>query len=174
MESQSCPGELASVSGISFTVGAQDRRSQSVKTGEWMSIHSLNQRGGELMKYKLLLSMFAASTLLLVPAIGSSSEDKDAEVRTLTGCLSKAEGAHEYKLTTENGGTWELHSKSVRLSPHRGHTVTVTGKVRHADMHEAKEKVKDEMKEHDMDKGATEHGHLTVTSLSMVSDSCKR
>jgi hypothetical protein len=126
------------------------------------------------MKNKLLLSMFAVSTLLLVPAIGSSSEDKDTEVRTLTGCLTKAEGAHEYKLTTENGGTWELHSKTVRLSPHRGHTVTVTGKVRHADMHEAKEKAKDEMKEHGMDKDAAEHGHLKVTSLSMVSDSCKR
>jgi hypothetical protein len=126
------------------------------------------------MKNKVLLSMFAVSALLLVPAIGSSSEDKDSEVRTLTGCLTKAEGSHEYKLTTENGGTWELHSKTVRLSPHRGHTVTVTGKVRHADMHEAKEKVKDEMKEHDIDKGATEHGHLTVTSVSMVSDSCRR
>jgi hypothetical protein len=126
------------------------------------------------MKNKVLLSMFAVSTLLLVPAIGSSSEDKDTEVRTLTGCLTKAEGAHEYKLTTENGGTWELHSKTVRLSPHRGHTVTVTGKVRHADMHEAKEKAKDEMKEHGMDKDAAEHGHLKVTSLSMVSDSCKR
>jgi len=126
------------------------------------------------MKNKVLLSMFAASTLLLVPAIGSSTEDKDAEVRTLTGCLTKAEGAHEYKLTTENGGTWELHSKTVRLSPHRGHTVTVTGKVRNADMHEAKEKAKDEMKEHGMDKDAAEHGHLKVTSISMVSDSCKR
>jgi len=50
------------------------------------------------MKNKLLLSMFAVSTLLLVPAIGSSG-DKDAEVRTLTGCLTKAEGAHEYKQT---------------------------------------------------------------------------
>jgi len=139
-----------------------------------MTFHSSNQKGGELMKYKVLLSMFAVSTLLLVPAIASNSEDKDSEVRTLTGCLSRGDSAHEYKLTTENGGTWELHSKSVRLSPHRGHTVTVTGKVRHADMHEAKEKVKDEMKEHDMDKGATEHGHLTVTSVSMVSDSCKR
>jgi Protein of unknown function (DUF5818) len=165
----------ASVSGISFVVWGQDRRNQSLKKGEWNDFSLLkSKRGGEFMKYKLLLSMFAVSTLLLVPAIGSSSEDKDTEVRTLTGCLTKAEGSHEYKLTTENGGTWELHSKSVRLSPHRGHTVTVTGKVRHADMHEAKEKVKDEMKEHDMDKGATEHGHLTVTSLSMVSDSCKR
>jgi hypothetical protein len=125
------------------------------------------------MKNKLLLSMVAVSTLLIVPAI-ASSEDKGTEVRTLTGCLTRAEGSHEYKLTTGNGSTWELHSKTVRLSPHTGHTVTVTGRVRHADMHEAKEKVKDEMKEHDMDKGATEHGHLKVTSVSMVSDSCKR
>src|SRR4029077_3442668 len=126
------------------------------------------------MKNKLLLSMFAVSTLLLVPAIGSSSEDKDSEVRTLTGCLSRGDSAHEYKLTTENGGTWELHSKSVKLSPHRGHTVTVTGKVRAADLHEAKEKVKDEAKEHGVDKDATEHGHLNVTNLKMVSDSCKK
>jgi hypothetical protein len=125
------------------------------------------------MKNKFLLSMVAASALLMIPAIGFA-QDKDAEVRTLTGCLSKAEGSHEYKLTTENGGTWELHSKTVKLSPHTGHTVTVTGKVRNAAMHGAKEKTKDEMKEHDMDKNATEHGHLKVTNISMVSDSCKR
>jgi hypothetical protein len=125
------------------------------------------------MKNKLLLSMVAASALLMVPAIGSSG-DKSAEVRTLTGCLSKAEGTHEYKLTTANGSTWELRSKTVRLSPHTGHTVTVTGKVRTADLHGAKEKVKDEMKEHGMDKDSTEHGHLKVTNISMVSDSCNK
>jgi hypothetical protein len=125
------------------------------------------------MKMKLLLSMVAVSTLLTVPAVAFAN-DKDDDSRTLTGCLSKAEGSHEYKLTTENGGTWELHSKTVRLSPHRGHTVTVTGKVRHADLHEAKEKAKDEMKEHGVDKDAVEHGHLTVTNVSMVSDSCRK
>ncbi len=125
------------------------------------------------MKNNCLLSVVAVSTLLMVPAIGYA-QDKGAEVRTLTGCLSKAEGAHEYKLTTENGSTWELHSKTLKLSPHTGHTVTVTGKVRTADLHEAKEKVKDEMKEHGMNKDATEHGHLNVTNLSMVSDSCKK
>jgi hypothetical protein len=125
------------------------------------------------MKNKLLLSMVAASALLIVPAIGSSG-DKSAEVRTLTGCLSKAEGAHEYKLTTENGATGEFHSKTVKLSPHRGHTVTVTGKVRTADLHGAIEKVKGEMKEPGMDKDSTEHGHLKVTNISMVSDSCKK
>ena len=125
------------------------------------------------MKNKLLLSIVTVSTLLMVPAIGFA-QDKDAETRTLTGCLSKAEGAHEYKLTTENGGTWELHSKTVKLSPHSGHTVTVTGKVRAADLHEAKEKLKDEMKEHGVDKDATEHGHLNVTNVKIVSDSCKK
>jgi ABC-type sugar transport system substrate-binding protein len=125
------------------------------------------------MKNKLLLSIAALSTLLMVPA-GGFAQDKSADARTLTGCLSKGDSAHEYKLTTENGGTWELHSKTVKLSRHAGHTVTVTGIVRNADMHGAKEKAKDEMKEHGMDKDATEHGHLNVTNLSMVSDSCKK
>jgi hypothetical protein len=147
-------------------INSQKQRSGSLSAAQ-------NQKGDSFMKMKLLLSMVAVSTLLMVPAL-ALSQDKGAEVRTLTGCLSKGDSAHEYKLTTENGSTWELHSKSVKLSPHRGHTVTVTGKVRHADMHEAKEKAKDEMKEHGIDKDATEHGHLNVTKVSMVSDSCKR
>ncbi len=125
------------------------------------------------MKIKLLLSMVAVATLLLLPALALTN-DKDDEVRTLTGCLTKGDSAHEYKLTTENGATWELHSTTVRLSHHSGHTVTVTGKVRAADLHDAKEKVKDEMKEHGMDKDSVEHGHLTVTKLKMVGDSCKK
>ena len=125
------------------------------------------------MKIRLLLSMVTLSTALLVPAIGFA-QDKSADVRTLTGCLSRGDGAHEYKLTTENGATWELRSEKVRLSRHTGHTVTVTGRVRTADLHGAKEKVKDEMKEHGVDKDSTELGHLKVTKVSMVSDSCKK
>ena len=30
------------------------------------------------------------------------------------------------------------------------------------------------MKEHGMDKNATEHGHLTATNLTMVSDTCQK
>jgi hypothetical protein len=40
-------------------------------------------------------------------------------------------------------------------------------------MHGAKEDVKDEAKEHGMDKGAKETGDLTATNLKMVSKSCK-
>jgi hypothetical protein len=125
------------------------------------------------MKTKWVLSWFAAVTLLLVPSIGSANR-KSAEVRTLTGCLSSGDSAHEYLLKGEDGSTWELHSKTVKLSPHAGHTVTVTGRVRNAEMHGAKEKAKDEMKEHGMDKDAAEHGHLYVKNITMVSDSCRK
>jgi hypothetical protein len=37
-----------------------------------------------------------------------------------------------------------------------------------------KEDTKSEMKEHGMDKDAKEHGHMTVTGLSMVSESCQK
>ena len=48
-------------------------------------------------------------------------------------------------------------------------TITVTGKVWHGTMHGAKEKTKDAV-----DPGAEEHGHLNVTTISMVSDTCKK
>ena len=124
------------------------------------------------MKSKLLL-VVAAFAMFLVPGAGFA-QDKSADYRTLTGCLSRAEGDHEYKLIIKNGSTWELHSDTVKFSLYVGYIVTVTGKVRNADMHGAKEDVKDEMKEHGVDKDATEHGHLNVTKVSMVSDSCKK
>ena len=37
-----------------------------------------------------------------------------------------------------------------------------------------KEDAKEEMKEHGMDKNAGERGHMTVTDLTMVSDTCQK
>ena len=91
-------------------------------------------------------------------------------VRTLTGCLQK-EG-DDYNLTAKNGGTWELKSDAVKLAPHVGHTITITGVVSNAAVHGAKEDVKSEAKEHGVGKNSTEHGHMTVTNAKMVSDSC--
>jgi len=95
------------------------------------------------------------------------------KTRTLTGCLQKGDDAHEYKLTTAKGGTWEIKSKTVKLAGHVGHTVTITGVVSNAEMHGMKEDAKAEAKEHGVDKDSTEHGHMGVTNLKMVSDSCK-
>ena len=92
---------------------------------------------------------------------------------TVTGCLQKGDSADEFAIAGKNGKTWELRSKTVKLDEHVGHTVTVTG-VRH---HETKaEEAKEEKTEGKESKEAEakEAGDLRVTSLKMVSDSCKQ
>ncbi|HMI54138.1 MAG TPA: hypothetical protein VK525_21690 [Candidatus Saccharimonadales bacterium] len=127
------------------------------------------------MKFKLTFGLLALSSLAIAPIYSysqdtaASSQDKSADVRTITGCLSAGEKAGEYNLVANDGSTWEVRSKTVKLAGHVGHTVTVTGKVWHPDMHGAKEKTKDAV-----DPNAKEHGHLGATDVSMVSDSCKK
>jgi hypothetical protein len=120
------------------------------------------------------------SALLLftsVTAVATAQEEATKtthkKTRTITGCLQKSGDGGEYKLTARDGGTWEIKSDIVKLSEHVGHTVRITGVVSNATLHGAKEDAKDEAKEHGVAKNSTEHGHLTVTSLSMVSDGCK-
>lgn len=119
------------------------------------------------MKTKWTLSILAFCCLMVAPIVGAQ-EDKSADMRSVTGCLSKGDSAGEYAITGEDGSMWELKSNTVKLASHVGHTVTVTGKVWHPDMHGAKEKAKDAVNDN-----AKEHGHLNVTKMSMVSDSCK-
>jgi hypothetical protein len=125
------------------------------------------------MKTKLVLSFLALSSLAILPSLSLAAQDgsekKSDSVRTLTGCLSSGDKSGEYDLVAEDGSTWELHSKTAKLADHVGHTVTVSGRVWHAGMHGAKEKAKEES-----NPNANEHGHLNVTDVSMVSESCKR
>lgn len=130
------------------------------------------------MKTKIAISIVAllvlAGTATLVTAQETTKKKTHQKTRTLTGCLQKGEDANEYNFTSKSGSTWEVKSDTVELAPHVGHTVTLTGAVSHAELHGMKEDVKGEAKEHGMDKNAKEHGHLTVTSLKMVSDSCDK
>jgi hypothetical protein len=119
----------------------------------------------------LLFSMFTGTVRLA--AAQEETKTTHKKTRTLTGCLQKAEDAKEYNLTTKDGGTWEVKSDSVKLAPHVGHTMTVTGVVSNATLHGAKEDAKSEAKEHGVDKDSTEHGHMTVTNVKMVSNSCQ-
>ncbi len=105
-------------------------------------------------------------------ATQDTTTDKSADVRTVTGCLQKGEGAGEYQLTGHDGSTWELHSDAVDLASHLGQTVNITGAVRNAAAHGMKEDAKREAQEHGMDTSATEHGHMTVTRVRTVSGSC--
>jgi hypothetical protein len=120
----------------------------------------------------LALFMFASTAGLATAQDATKTTHK--KTRVLTGCLQKGDDANEYKLTTAKGGTWEIKSDSLKLGDHVGHTVTITGVVSNATLHGAKEDAKAEAKEHGMDKDSTEHGHMTVTNLTMVSDSCSK
>ena len=98
-----------------------------------------------------------------------------AEVRSITGCLSKGDSADEYLLTAGDGSTWEVRSNNaVNLAEHVGHTVTLKGVVANAKAHNMKEDAKTAAADAGVKKTDTEHGHLKATSLKMVSDSCSK
>ena len=120
----------------------------------------------------IALCMFAGESGLATAQDTTKTTHK--KTRTLTGCLQKGDDAGEYNLTAKSGGTWEIKSDSVKLDEHVGHTVKITGVVSNATAHGMKEDAKDEMKEHGMDKQATESGHMTVTALTMVTDTCQK
>jgi len=129
------------------------------------------------MKLKIVTGLIALFMFVGVAGLATAQDTTKTthhKTRTLTGCLQKGEGANEYNLTAKDGGTWEIKSDSVKLDEHVGHTVKITGVVPNAMAHGMKEDTKEEMKEHGMDKHATEHGHLTVTDLTMVSDTCPK
>ena len=126
---------------------------------------------------RLLLSLvLAAFAVSWAVALDDNDTKSKGDVRTVTGCLSKGDSADEFVLTGNDGSTWEVrNSKSgVNFSNHVGHTVTATGVVSHAKMHNMKEDSKEMAKDSGVKKDSTEHGHLKVTDLQMVSDSCQR
>jgi len=122
----------------------------------------------------IALFMFAGAVGLAQDTTKTTTKTTHKKTRTLTGCLQKGDDANEYNFTAKTGGTWEIKSDSVKLDEHVGHTVKITGVVSNAKAHAMKEDTKEEMKEHGMDKHAAEHGHMTVTHLTMVSDTCQK
>jgi hypothetical protein len=77
-----------------------------------------------------LLAATAFSFLLVMSPIGAQQDrNDDLKTHTATGCLMKVGASDAYTLTDENGKTWGLRSSSVKLEPHVGHTITVTGTI---------------------------------------------
>jgi Protein of unknown function (DUF5818) len=122
------------------------------------------------MKSPNWLLLCVALAVLSTSAIAKSKSD----IRDVTGCLSKGDSANEFVLNGDDGSTWEVKSSRVNLGKHVGHTVTVTGVVSHAMMHNMKEGAKDVAKDTGATKSNTEHGHLKVTNVKMVSASCRK
>src|ERR1700730_5445334 len=99
-----------------------------------------------------LFIILVSGTGQCVSAQDNAKETTHKKVRTVTGCLQRTDDANEYRLTTKDGGTWEIKSDAVKMAPHVGHTVTVTGVVPAATLHGLKEDTKAEAKEHGIDK----------------------
>ncbi len=109
---------------------------------------------------------------ILACSVFGFAKDK-ASVRDVTGCLAKGDSAKEFMLTGTDGSTWEVRSSKVDLAEHVGHTVTATGVVSNATAHNMKEDAKDAAKDSGMKKTNDEHGHLTVTEVKMVRETCQ-
>ena len=106
-------------------------------------------------------------------AQNTSSKGK-SDTRTITGCLTQGDNAKEFLLTANDGSTWEVRSSAVPLASHVGHTVAATGVVSNNTMHNLKEDAKDAAHDTGMKKDNSEHGHMKITDVNMVSDSCQK
>jgi len=130
-------------------------------------------------KWSRLLLCVVVAGLTSVWALAQDSDAAKAnskgEVRTVTGCLTKAASGNEFLLTANDGSTWEIHENSgVDLAGHVDQTVEAKGVVSHEKMHNMKEDSKEMAHDTGATKAPAEHGHLKVTDVHKVSDTCQK
>jgi hypothetical protein len=124
----------------------------------------------------LLCVVLAGLTTAWAIAQDSDTDAKSkGEVRSITGCVTKGPSANEFLLTASDGSSWEVHNNNaIDLTSHLGHTIKVKGVVSNTKMHNMKEDAKGAAKDAGMKNNKTEHGHLKVTDVRMVSESCQQ
>jgi hypothetical protein len=126
------------------------------------------------IKLGLMFCLFVGVlSTCIVFAQEQMSDNSKGDTRTITGCVSKGDDANEYMLTADDGSTWEVRSTTVSLADHVGHKVAATGVVTNNTMHNLKEDAKDAAHDAHMKKSESEHGHMKITDVQMVSESCK-
>jgi hypothetical protein len=124
----------------------------------------------------LLCAVLVGLTTAWAIAQDSDTDAKSkGEVRSITGCVTKGPSATEFLLTASDGSTWEVHNNNaIDLTSHLGHTIKAKGVVSNTKMHNMKEDAKGAATDAGMKKHGAEHGHLKVTDVSMVSESCQQ
>lgn len=122
----------------------------------------------------LLLAAFTTAWAVAQDNDDANKTNSKSNVRTVTGCLTKGDSAHEFQLTGNDGSTWEVRSDKVTLADHVGQQVSATGVVSHSKLHNLKEDSKEAAKDTGVKKSDREHGHMTITDLQTVSNSCAR
>jgi hypothetical protein len=114
-------------------------------------------------KYVLACVLALGLGSLAWTAQENQPKTKEGKSLTVTGCLQKGDEAGEYSIIGEDGKRYGLHSKSLDLSEHVGHKVTVTG-TKMSERNEEKEKNK---------AGGHEYADLQVTDFKHISETCK-
>jgi len=116
------------------------------------------------------LCLFVGLSSVLLYGAPQMAGDKAAATQTATGCLQKGSEAGGFFLISTDDKHWELYSNpDVSLADHVGHTVTVTGTVAHRSKAQEEKSQPSEQKEI----GKKQHGDLQVSSVKMVSATCK-
>lgn len=125
-----------------------------------------------MKKLMLCLALLGATSICMLAQ--DSSDKGKSDTRTVTGCLQKTSHQNSFLLLANDGSSWKVHSDTVSLADHVGHTVTATGAVSNSTAHNMKEDTKDMAHDTGMKKSNNEHGSLNVTEVQMVSDSCSK
>jgi hypothetical protein len=124
-----------------------------------------------------MLILFVSLCPLVMHAQGNAAQDQKDEkketpapkpLQNVTGCIRKGDEAGVVFITGEDGKTWELRSSSVKLDRHIGHKVTVTGSTTRES--KAEEKIEERVEKA---AGKEDYGDLRVTSLKLISQTCK-
>jgi len=126
------------------------------------------------MRKALLCLVMAAMASVWMLAQNSDDAKGKGSTRTITGCLHKTGDAKEFKLIGNDGSSWEVRSDTVSLADHVGHTVSATGVVSNSTAHNMKEDTKDMAHDTGIKKHNSEHGHMKITDVQMVSESCSQ
>ena len=119
-------------------------------------------------------SSLAKCSLWLIPLLVMSlcslavqAQESMSKTQSVTGCLQKGIEPGGFYIVGEDGTMWELSGKAD--ATHVGHKVTVNGHVLHRS---AAEEAKFADYEKQEAKGKP-YADFQVTSLKMVSDSCR-
>jgi hypothetical protein len=88
---------------------------------------------------------------------------------TFTKYIQKGTQPGEVTITGADGKSYDLRSDSVKLAPHIGHQVTVTGTA-------SPETKVEEKKEGQVEKASSKEaiGNLSVTDVKMISETCAK
>lgn len=105
--------------------------------------------------------------LLILCPLAVQAQDSMSKTNSVTGCLQKGVEAGGFFIAGEDGKFWELSGKVD--AAHVGHKVTVKGHVLHRSEAEEAKYADNEKQE----AGGKPVADFQVTSLKMVSDSCK-